>query len=140
MMSEGFRGKCLCGAVSYQGTAAPETLMKCHCRDCQYISGGEASTLAAVAKDACKVSGQLKAYTVAGKSGRKVTRKFCPECGTHVISEAEAQPDMIFIKAGTMDKDASKNMKTAVVLWTDNANPWAHVDGEPAMTFPTQPG
>ena len=138
-MSEGFNGKCLCGAVSYQSAVAPETLMKCHCRDCQYISGGEASVLVALPKDMCKVSGATKAYTTKSAAGRKVTRKFCPECGTHILSEAEAQPDNLFIKAGTMDKDASSKLKTAAVLWTDNANPWTHID-EDAMAFETQPG
>ncbi len=138
-MSQGFNGQCLCGAVSYESTAPATMLMKCHCRDCQYISGGEAAAIAAVPKDACKILGTLKSYTKTGISGRKVTRKFCPECGTQVLSEAEAQPEMFFFKAGTMDKEAANQLKTAIVLWTDNVHPWTHIDEE-AQTFPTQPG
>ena len=33
-------GGCQCGAVRYAITAEPLTAATCHCRDCQYASGG----------------------------------------------------------------------------------------------------
>jgi hypothetical protein len=33
-------GGCLCGAVRYELNSAPKLSVSCHCRDCQYVSGG----------------------------------------------------------------------------------------------------
>ena len=35
-----FTGGCVCDAVSYEITAEPIMMLKCHCRDCQQITGG----------------------------------------------------------------------------------------------------
>ena len=35
-----FTGGCICGAVRYECTAEPVMTFKCHCRDCQHVTGG----------------------------------------------------------------------------------------------------
>jgi hypothetical protein len=35
-----FTGGCVCGALRYECTAEPIMMLKCHCRDCQQITGG----------------------------------------------------------------------------------------------------
>jgi hypothetical protein len=35
-----FTGGCACGAIRYECNAEPIMMGKCHCRDCQHISGG----------------------------------------------------------------------------------------------------
>ena len=139
-MSEGFKGQCLCGAVSYESAAPPLMLMKCHCRDCQYISGGEASAIISLPKEGFKISGEVKTYSVSGQSGKQVHRRFCPKCGTHIYSEADIVSDpIIFVKAGTMDKQAVKELKTGMEMWIDNANPFSHID-ESAPSSGGNPG
>jgi Glutathione-dependent formaldehyde-activating enzyme len=39
-MKISFTGGCSCGAVRYECTAEPIMMLKCHCRDCQQVSGG----------------------------------------------------------------------------------------------------
>lgn len=36
-----FTGGCVCGAVRYGCTAEPVMMFKCHCRDCQRVTGGK---------------------------------------------------------------------------------------------------
>jgi hypothetical protein len=35
-----FTGGCVCGAIRYECSAAPIMMFKCHCRDCQQVTGG----------------------------------------------------------------------------------------------------
>ena len=35
-----FTGGCVCGAIRYECTAEPIMTFKCHCRDCQRVTGG----------------------------------------------------------------------------------------------------
>jgi hypothetical protein len=36
-----FSGGCVCGAVRYECSAEPIMMFKCHCSDCQRLTGGE---------------------------------------------------------------------------------------------------
>ncbi|HVU27435.1 MAG TPA: hypothetical protein VHG71_06825 [Verrucomicrobiae bacterium] len=33
-------GGCVCGEIRYECDSRPLTMLKCHCRDCQRVSGG----------------------------------------------------------------------------------------------------
>lgn len=132
-----FKGRCLCGAVTYESSEEPVAFMLCHCRDCQYISGGEPAAVAVVAKPAFKLTkGEVKSFSVTGDTGSKVVRQFCAECGTPMFSALEANPQLWAIKAGTME-DPSR-LKPTAFLWMKSAQPWAHKD--PAIrAFDKQP-
>jgi len=123
----GFKGRCLCGAVTYESSADPVAFMLCHCRDCQYIAGGEPAAVVVIPKDGFKLTkGAVKSYSVKGESGNAVVRQFCPDCGTPMFSGLEGMAHLWTIKAGTME-DASK-LKPTAFLWTKSAQPWAHRD------------
>jgi hypothetical protein len=133
-----FAGGCLCGAVRYEVSAEPVAFMLCHCRDCQYISGGEPAAVVVVPKPAFRLAkGQVKSYAVKGDSGKEVARQFCGECGTPLFSALEGNPQLWAIKAGSLDDPSW--LKPTAFLWKSSAQPWAHLD--PAIhAFPKQPG
>lgn len=86
-----------------------------------------------VGRDALKITkGKLKDFTKKGDSGKNVTRKFCENCGTQVLSDVESAPQIWVIKVGTLDNAAAFN--PGIVLYTSSAQPWAHMpDGVPQM-------
>jgi hypothetical protein len=123
----GFKGRCLCGAVAYESSAEPVAFMLCHCRDCQYISGGEPAAVVVIPKPAFRLTkGTVKSFRVTGDSGAGVVRQFCQACGTPMFSELEGNPQLWAVKAGTMENPSG--LKPTAFLWTKSAQPWAHSD------------
>ncbi|MEI9996027.1 MAG: GFA family protein [Rhizomicrobium sp.] len=125
-MTAPFEGGCRCGAVRYTVSAEPLAVMNCHCRDCQYASGGGFSTVAVVPAAAFAVTkGAPKPFTVTGDSGKEITRSFCETCGTPLYTQQPGSP-LAIIKAGTLDDPSWLTLGGA--LYTSSAQPWSHID------------
>ena len=128
------RGGCLCGAVRYECTGDPGNASYCHCDDCRRATGGPYTVGVLVrAADLRILSGQVKGYTTIADSGRKITRQSCPECGSPLFTRAEKCPDLVFLKAGSLDEP--QRVKPNCQTWTKRAVPWAYID-ESLPSFP----
>ena len=68
-MSENLTGGCRCGAIRYECPDAVIFAGHCHCRDCQYASGGAYSTVVGVASESVTIEGETSAFTVDAASG-----------------------------------------------------------------------
>ena len=119
-------GGCLCGSVRYRVTAEPIITRTCWCRLCQYIGAGSATVNACFLTTAVTIEGELRDYRSVADSGNVMHRRFCPHCGTHLFSEAEARPHLIFIRVGTLDDP--EIVRPAVTIWTSEAPTWACFD------------
>ena len=97
-------GGCACGAVRYECSADPIMAANCYCRDClpQRSTGTAMASVMIVPKAALKVTGALKHYEVTGDSGNKVSRGFCPDCGSPIISIISAMESMVALKAASL--------------------------------------
>jgi hypothetical protein len=133
-----FRGGCRCGAVRYECTSEPVFTGHCHCRDCQYASGGPFATVALVPPAALRIlQGEVRSFDVKGESGNTVSRKFCPTCGTPLFSQLSGNAPFVAIKAGSLDDPSW--LRPAMEIWTDSAQPWSpHGEGLPRV--PKNPG
>lgn len=130
-------GGCLCGKVRYSATADPIFTGVCHCRNCQKSSGSAFAIVVAVPAPTLSVEGEPKTYEDTGDSGKPMFRRFCPECGSALMSEAAAMPGVIMLEAGTMDDPAL--LKPAMQIFCDSAQPWVQLGGE-MQSFPRMPG
>ena len=137
MPEEIHEGGCVCGAVRYRCTGAPQAVIHCFCTDCQRTSGGRMSTNAVYPASAVSLTaGSPRALRTRGDSGGTVRRVFRGDCGSPLISEPEVMPDVSIVKVGTFD-DPSPMTPTASI-YTASAPPWAVIpDGLPA--FPGMP-
>ncbi len=129
-------GGCLCKAVRYRIDAEPMTMRLCWCRDCQYLAAGGAAANVVFPSAAVTVDGELRDYRSIADSGNVMHRKFCPTCGTPVFSQAEVRPQVIIVRAGTLDDP--NLIKPSVNIWTDSAPTWACLN-ESLPKFPQQP-
>ena len=130
-------GGCLCGNVRYRSDAEPVMTAVCHCSFCQKQTSSAFSILVAVPKGSMQIEGEpLGAYETEGESGQPVIRKFCPNCGTAIVSDIKVTPDLEWIKAGTLD-DTSW-LQPQLHMWCDSAQPWVKID-DAIPTFERNP-
>jgi hypothetical protein len=131
-------GHCLCGMVSYEFDGEPAMNGVCHCKNCQRQAGSAFSTLAGVPKAQFRFTGsEPKLYQDADTvSGNTVDRFFCGNCGSPIYSALPGQPDMLYLKTGTLDDTSS--FQPQFHVWCDSKQAWVKLDeGVPAI--PTQP-
>jgi hypothetical protein len=97
-----FEGGCYCGQLRYKAEGDPMMKAQCHCRECQYISGGAPNMVMGMpATGFSYTKGAPKAFTRSDLE-RPVTREFCANCGTHIVSRVPGLP-FVVIKVGTLD-------------------------------------
>ena len=121
-------GGCLCGSVRYESEAEAVLTTVCHCRDCQKQTGSAFSVLVVLPKGSLRTEGRPLASveTVGEDTGLPITRRFCPECGSGVVSEVAATPDLEWLKAGTLDDPSW--LRPQMHMWTSSAQPWVSID------------
>jgi len=99
-------GGCYCGNVRYQASGDPLFKGQCHCRECQYASGGGPNYLIALPDAGFDYTkGSAKGFSRTDLEN-PVTREFCPDCGTHLLSRAPGVPGAVILKVGTLDDPA----------------------------------
>src|SRR5262249_46857362 len=98
-----FEGGCYCGKVRYVAEGDPIAKGQCHCRPCQYIAGGSVNVFMMMpAPTFSYTSGEPKSFRRTDLEG-PVTREFCGECGTHLLTRSPKYPEAVIVKVGTMD-------------------------------------
>ena len=123
------QGGCLCGAVRYAVDGPLSGIIVCHCKDCQRASGSTAAYNVRVAtRDLTITKGACDHYTVTAESGQELTRMFCARCGSQLFSQRAQLPDVLSIKAGTLDDPGG--LALARHIWTARAMPWDTIDAE----------
>ena len=115
-------GECLCGKVKYTAEADPVFTAVCHCKNCQKQAGTFSSVVVAVPAAALSTTGPVKTFEDTGDSGKPVHRRFCPECGSPIITEVDAMPGLALIKAGTLDD--TKWLKPTMEVYCSSAQAW----------------
>ena len=131
-------GRCYCGAVRYK--AEGDVLFKgqCHCRECQYASGGGPNYLMALPEAGFSYTkGQPKGFSRSDLDN-PVTREFCPDCGTHILTRAPSVAGAVILKVGTLD-DPSVFGSSQMAIYTIDKQSFHHLP-EGVASFERTPG
>jgi hypothetical protein len=124
--------------VRYVGEGDPGMRLQCFCRECQYISGGASALLMGMPEEGFALTkGATKSFTRTDLEN-PVTRDFCPECGTHVVSRAPSLAGAVLIKVGTLD-DPAAFQGPQLSLYTVDKQAFHHVT-EGVPSFERLPG
>jgi hypothetical protein len=123
-----FTGGCSCGAIRYECTAEPIMMLKCHCRDCQQVTGGGFAPAVLVPTEAFRLTrGQLHYHFTPSIGRGKHKRGFCGQCGSRVTGgEFEGQSQSVGILAGTLDDPSW--FQPQMDIFVSDAQPWGQMD------------
>lgn len=122
-MAETVTGRCFCGAVRFQFDHLPLAARACWCRDCQYLSSGNASVNAIFKTAGFTSTGETSEFVSPADSGNTMSRRFCPKCGTPLFSQTSARPHLMVVRAGALDDPELAG--PASIIWSASAPSWA---------------
>ena len=125
-------GGCYCGELRYKAEGEPMMKAQCHCRECQYISGGDVNMFIAMPiAGFAYTKGTPKTFARSDLE-RPVTREFCANCGTHIVTRPPGFPAVI-VKVGTLD-DPKVFGNPKMAIYTIDKQSFHHIpDGMPAF-------
>lgn len=129
-------GRCLCGSVRYRVAGDPVIVAHCHCDDCQRLTGSGHSTGAMFSADALELEGKVARYELIAESGNRVTRVFCPSCGSPILGKNSGMEGFVTLSLGTMDD--SDDLAANVAVFARNRRSWDPI-GESVQSFDAQP-
>ncbi|MBX2885402.1 MAG: GFA family protein [Granulosicoccus sp.] len=99
-------GGCHCGKIKYEAEINPDTVLVCHCTDCQVLSGSAFRSVAFSEHDAFTLlTGEPKVYIKTGDSGNKRVQTFCSNCGSPIYTTSvDDGPKQYGIRLGTVEQ------------------------------------
>lgn len=117
-------GRCHCGQIRYEAQIDPGTVSVCHCTDCQILTGtAYRVSVPATAANLVFLSGTPKIYVKTAESGNRRAQAFCGDCGTPLYSADAKDPQVYFLRVGTLSQRAV--LPPARQIWSRSALPWA---------------
>lgn len=112
-------GGCYCGALRYAAGGEAMFKAQCHCRECGYITGGSPNVFMAMpAAEFRYTQGTPKGFTRTDIDN-PVTREFCPECGTHLVTKSPGLPHAVILKVGSLDDPSVFGMPQMAIFTCD---------------------
>ncbi len=125
-------GGCYCGNIRYEIDGPVEAAFQCHCRECQYITGGNPNVAMAFAlDDFAYTKGEVSDFA-RDDLETPVHRHFCANCGTGIGSRSPSRPNSMIVKVGTLDDPSV--FEAQVAIFTCDEQAFHHIpDGVPSF-------
>lgn len=131
-------GGCYCGALRYAIEGDPLVKGQCHCRECQYTSGGGPNYFLGMPEAGFAYTKGSPARFRRADLDSPVTREFCGTCGTPILTRNPSFPGLVIVKVGSLDDPAVFRAPRLAIHTADKAPFHTLPDGLPA--FPRLPG
>ncbi|KZL22044.1 Glutathione-dependent formaldehyde-activating enzyme [Pseudovibrio axinellae] len=100
-----FKGRCMCGAVSFEGESPKEPVRTCHCKQCRRWASGPVDAYSVPVDTLNFTAGEDKVkYFVSSEYAR---RGFCADCGSNLFWHGDRHPEFkhrVAIAVGALER------------------------------------
>lgn len=127
-----FTGGCYCGQVRYTAEGEPLFKAQCHCRECQYITGGGPNYFMMMRASGFRYDRGAPSQFTRSDLDRPVTREFCSACGTHLVTRPPGMPAVV-VKVGTLDEPGLYGSPQVAIYTVDRQPFHCIAEGLPAF-------
>jgi hypothetical protein len=132
------KGRCHCGAITYEAEVTPGAVNVCHCLDCQMLTGSAfRANIAAPADRFRVITGKPREYLKTADSGARRVHAFCATCGSPVYSCAPENAQTYSLRVGALSEKEALG-RPARQIWTRRRLSWVgplegvpEFDGQP---------
>ncbi|HEY5724289.1 MAG TPA: GFA family protein [Allosphingosinicella sp.] len=112
-------GGCLCGAVRYRVSGAPQSTSLCHCNSCRRSTGGPSLAWAIFPEDDVEITdGALAIHA----SSPGVERGFCARCGTSLTYRRANRPGLFDVTTSLLDEPEA--FPPTKEIWVEERLTW----------------
>ncbi len=130
-------GGCLCGALRYEATGAPNLMGYCCCADCRKASGSGFIPFMGFTAEDLRFSGEARQTVGRSVRGTDAVRNFCPACGGLVFGGRVGIDERHTVYAGSLDDPAA--FQPAIVIFNRDRPDWVVLPAG-LTVFETMPG
>lgn len=125
-------GRCQCGALEYEVSAAPLMIYACHCTNCQKQTGSAFVLSATVPEASFRfTAGEPARFEWSSDAGNRRVGWLCGRCGSRIANGQEPSIGVLSLRAGTFDD--TRWVRPAGHIWLRSAQPWFRPDPEAVL-------
>jgi hypothetical protein len=125
--------QCSCGALRVTVDAEPQSVVVCHCIDCQRRTGSVFGVGAYYPKEQVSIEGASKIFVRPTDAGHEFTTHFCAKCGSSVYWQSGKNPGMVGVAVGAFADPAFPGPIRSV--WERSSHSWVTI-GVAEQHFP----
>jgi hypothetical protein len=118
--------QCSCGSLRVTVNAEPQSVVACHCIDCQRRTGSVFGVGAYFAREQVAFAGESKVFVRPTDAGHEFTTHFCPSCGTSVYWQSGKNPGLVGVAVGAFADPSFPSPVRSV--WERSSHPWATLE------------
>ena len=123
-MTQHLTGGCKCGLVRYSGILAAFPMIRCHCRDCQQLTGTGHADMMPLDAATFQITDACKVFEMTGDTGGRSLSGFCPDCGSQLTRRFDTLSGKVFVHAASLDDPTDYTLLRSI--FTGSAQPWDH--------------
>jgi hypothetical protein len=122
--------QCACGAVSVSARGTVLSMLMCSCADCQKATGTGHSAFMLMKADDVAIAGPTRSFERTSNSGARLTRWFCPECGTPLSGRSSRAPQVVILPVGLFGRATADWYRPSQLIFSRSHLEWDTIDPE----------
>lgn len=107
-----YKGRCLCGAVSFEIEGSIEDIVMCHCSQCRKAQGSAYATNGLVDENNFALHGEAMLSGYESAPGN--VKYFCRICGSPMLNRSSKRPGKVRIRLGTVESDIAERPRAHI--------------------------